>query len=307
LDTHFVTVAGQSIAIAAPFTEDNDESLTQPDQHPANDLLGKYGIGTTLHGADGIINNYLATQALAYIVMPTSAAARAIFGVAEQPVNGTFNTSASYDLLLTTSEHPLSSIVSLAPVSNGAPSGFGNRLSNSAAPGVDQGTFDNGGSADNILHIIGAPGGYTPGHVNNIGGNSIGQGTFYVEATGWNPLSDQETFALNIKVNGGDPTPAQIQDIAADISISNSFVSAVPVTGQYATEFPGYDILLTFSGMATPDYLGINFANDTVDRGVTVTDVAAVPEPNGAAAAVLLATAGLLLGRRRTVARAARS
>jgi hypothetical protein len=56
--------------------------------------------------------------------------------------------------------------------------------------------------------------------------------------------------------------------------------------------------LTAAAGTVSPEFLGVDFSSDSTTTGVTVTDVAAVPEP-ASAAGILLGAAGLLLGRRK--------
>jgi hypothetical protein len=188
-------------------------------------------------------------------------------------------------------------IISLTPV---APGTYGNRLTQSTHPGSDQATFSPNLS-DNIIHVTGSGGNYVPGFADPIGGTINGESKFFTEATGWSPASDQEIYALKIRVGNADPTAAQIQSVVADINdptIGNTGnVTASVVSGQFASIFPGYQILLTASGgTASPEFLGIDFSADAHTPGVTVTGVAAIPEP-ASATGLLLAAAGLLLRR----------
>jgi hypothetical protein len=300
LDSHFITLSGQTYNTSGtPFTEDNPQNLPTFAGDTAN---ARYGTGTNMHVGYAITSGFLATQPLAYVVFQSGTNASATFTVSERPSGGGQSTAASFTLPLNFIEPGLPPIVSLSPVSGGTPIFYGNKLSPSATPGVDQATFDNGGSADGIIHLLGSSvAGYVAGHANNIGGSgSGGESQFYTEVSGWNPATDIEIFALNVKVNGADPTLAQDSAIVDEInarSIGNITASVLP-GGQYASVFPGYDILLTaVDGMTSPEYLGFDFPFPS-GTDVTVTDIAVVPEP-ASLAAVLPAAAGLLLGRRK--------
>jgi hypothetical protein len=155
------------------------------------------------------------------------------------------------------------------------------------------------------LNMIGGHGSYLPAYTGLI---SPAQTTGYAAASGFNPVTDTEVYALQLNYSGGVVSPSNTTLIAAivsDINASSSNVSASAVTGVYASLFPTYDVLLTSTAGFTPGAggvadLGIDFSQDTdaATPGLVVTEVAAVPEPATAAGAVLGA-AGLLLGRRK--------
>jgi hypothetical protein len=293
MDTHLVTNVGQTVAIGAPGNEDSNVTKPAGVSQGAADT-GFYGVGSFLHGAIGFTSSQSQLQALAYVVLKDGVTGTANLGVAEGAAAGGPSTGFSFSLAFT---EPRFKDISLTPV---APIGFGNNLTQSATPGADQATF-NPNAGDSIIRVTGSNGSYVPGFANHVGGTANGQNTFYVEATGWSPNTDPEVYALNIKVNGADPSAAQIFAVINDINAHNTGnIAASTVSGQFATMFPGYDILLTaLVSTASPEFLGVNFANDFTTTGVTVTDVAAVPEP-ASAAGMLLCAAGLLGRRTRT-------
>jgi hypothetical protein len=136
-----------------------------------------------------------------------------------------------------------------------------------------------------------------------------------VAVAGFNPTTDTEIYALKLS-QGGTPIATSnttlLSAIASDINGGNgnnvsSGVTASLVTGVFSSLFPGYDILLTSNGFTAgaggTAELGFDFSTgggeqNAADDGITVTGVAAVPEP-ATAAGIVLGTAGLLLGRRR--------
>jgi hypothetical protein len=131
--------------------------------------------------------------------------------------------------------------------------------------------------------------------------------TASVPVTGFNPATDKEIYALKLSLPNGVTDAAVIADInGGGTNVGAVGVTASAVTGVYSTLFPGYDILLTsVSGFTATGgaSLGFDFTADTTaaDAGITVTGVAAVPEP-ATAAGIVLGAAGLLLGRRRNKA-----
>jgi hypothetical protein len=300
LDTHIITLASQSYVMpgGAPLNEDNDK--INPGLSVPNTATVNYGTGSALNGAFAVagVTSLLVTQPLAYIVLKDGTIGSGFFDLAECQAGGGPNSGFTFHM--TFSAAPDNKIASLTAVSAGTPTTYGNKLTQGTS-GVDKASFDNGGSSDSTIHLLGSGAlGYRPGHATNINGGA-GEQKFYVQSTGWNPAGDEEIFALNIKVNGADPTAAQDSAIINDINANNTGVFASTVSGQYLGVFPGYDILLTAgpSSNNSPSYLAIDFSADTVTTGVMVTDVAAVPEPAAIATLLLLSSASLLLGRRR--------
>jgi hypothetical protein len=167
-------------------------------------------------------------------------------------------------------------IIALAPsvLTGTAPNGYGT---------VAQGTLTsvNGGQS-NTVH----PANNVSGYVNLVGA----QGGYVLLA-----------LALN-----GTALPASstaVAAIIADINGSNQ-VGATALTGplaQYASQ--GFDVAVPATSASTFAYDFSNVQSDFTDTdtalgAVTVTGIAAVPEP-ATAAGVILGAAGLLLGRRK--------
>jgi hypothetical protein len=305
LDTHFLTVGTQGYTIpgTTPITEDNNQTnpgLTGFPNSAPGATGARYGTGTALHGGFSWGNDFRVTQQLAYIVLKDGTTGSAVFDLSETVAPGPgVNTGFAFALSFSSGPGSSSTVANkIISLTSAAPTSYGTKLTQGA--GANQATFDNGGSADSTIHVLGSNSSYVPGHANAVGGAGNGQNLFNVEATGWSPNTDQEVYALNIKVNGLDPTAGQISAIINDINGSNTGnVTAGPVSGQFAAVFPGYDILLTAAaGTLSPEFLGVDFSSDSTTTGVTVTDVAAVPEP-ASAAGILLGAAGLLLGRRK--------
>jgi hypothetical protein len=138
-----------------------------------------------------------------------------------------------------------------------------------------------------------------------------------VLVSGFNPGSDKEIYALKLSKGGSGITDTTVlQSIANDINGQNgnntsTGVSASLITGVFASLFPassGYDLLVTSTGTNPADgsgnaVLGFDFSAgggelNAANSGITVTGVAAVPEP-ATAAGLVLGAAGLLLGRRK--------
>jgi len=126
----------------------------------------------------------------------------------------------------------------------------------------------------------------------------------YVAITG----GPAPAYALALDVNGLPATQAQLNTIVNDINASNSGITAEVETqtgGPFGSTFaPGIIISDSLAG-ASP-FFSFDFQNNSTDTTdpdsalgpVTVTSIAAVPEP-ATAAGVILGAAGLLLGRRK--------
>jgi hypothetical protein len=293
IDSHFLgTPDGSDFAEkTAPFENNN---RVNPGGTPPNGGTNFYGTGTFMHGVYGVQGSFqLNSYPTAYVVLKDGTSATFAASMAE--AGGTFQLAGTIGGGGTTTTPPSNKIVSLTTVA-GAPTTYGNKLTNGS--GVDKATFNpNAPVADSInVTNTGGPNNYLPGFANNIN-TGTGENKFNVQASGF-LAPDQEVYALNIKVGGADPTAAQDATIIADINANNTGVTASTVTGQFATLFPGYDILLTGSPNSSTASLGLDFTQETNVAGVTVADVAAVPEP-ASAAGILLGATGLLLGRRK--------
>ena len=177
-----------------------------------------------------------------------------------------------------------------------APTGFGTQLTTANA------TFSPATPVANSINVAGANGSYTPGFasVNASGGATSG----YVQISGFNPAADKEVYALKLDIGGATvaQTDSRLSTIVTDInaSLATDGVTASLLTGTtLGSALPTYDIELTSTGTgAAQDILGFNFVGETNIAGVTVTAVAAIPEPASMGLLALGAT-GLLAGRRR--------
>jgi hypothetical protein len=166
----------------------------------------------------------------------------------------------------------------------------------------------NYGSADGTIAMTGVGNGsYNVAHAVGFTNSSTGS----VAATGWNPSTDKEIYALKLSLPGGVTDAEVVADIngTSNGNTASPGVTASLVTGVYTTLFPGYDVLLTSTASSPASggaaELSFDFSSagegNTADAGITVTGVAAVPEP-ATAAGIVLGAAGLLLGRRRNKA-----
>jgi hypothetical protein len=201
-------------------------------------------------------------------------------------------------------------------------------LNNGTPPnGAHQGTFSNTGGA-NILAVSGASGGYVPAFANSIK-NGAGDANDYVQVNGFNPAKDApEIYALKLNNNGTYINPSVgsnasvIAAIIADINTSNSATFggsiASTVSGQLASIFSGYDVLVTIPGTyingltipgsgAQVDF-GFDFTNysDTTvgiaTGGLTTSDIGVIPEP-GSLGLLAIGGMGLLARRKRRTAK----
>jgi hypothetical protein len=116
----------------------------------------------------------------------------------------------------------------------------------------------------------------------------------------WNvaPTSGTEAYALKLSSSSEDTN--LIADINAQSATDGGIVASA-VGGIYSTPFSGYDIVITEPGSINTSALtnlGFDLSQTTDGSGITVTGVAAVPEP-ATAAGLVIGAAGLLLGRRK--------
>jgi hypothetical protein len=288
LDTHFVTSPSQTYTVGTIAGEDNNYVNPGLSGSATNTATVYYGTGTFLRGAIGYATGQLQNQNLAYIVAGSTSSVHAVFDVSEAPAGGGTSTSASFNLTFSAPFEPR--IAGLSAASS-PPTIFGLRLTNGT--GVDKATFSPNSPTPDSINVSGSHGVYTPGFANNIN-NGAGESAFYVQISGFNPANDLETIALNIKINGADPTLAQDAALAAQLEPSVVAIGAGSAPGELLTLCPGYDLFVTTQALSPVDF-GVNF-NWASIPGVTVTDVAVVPEP--ASLAGLLLIGGLALGRR---------
>jgi hypothetical protein len=149
------------------------------------------------------------------------------------------------------------------------------------------------GSSLGSIAITGGSGSYKAGVV-TFAGTSSG----FVSVSTFNPTSDIEVYGLDVK----GATQTQLNQIVTDIgsNASLTWTSVVPAgPNTIAPLFTDGGTPVYFGetlGAASP-FIGFNLANDSTLSGVTITGVAAVPEP---ATVGLLGVGSLaLLARRR--------
>lgn len=209
------------------------------------------------------------------------------------------------------------------------------------------GDYGNGGNAQSLAFSVPAVGavssghaiisltaasggdvtGYTPtvgstlvitgsaGHYTYASTTFTGVATGTVEAKTFNPTTDEEIYALDVKNGTGQATDAAT--IAGDINSggtdTNGTVPAsvgvvASTTAPAGTSFGSqYNLFLTFAAPATgsgDNLLGFDLSQDLVSAGGNVANgdviaaVAVVPEP-ASAAFILVGASGMLLGRKR--------
>jgi len=188
------------------------------------------------------------------------------------------------------------------------PTGGTNKIVSLVTTAAPTGTAPNGYGAAPLGTLTvtnaGGTGKYFPGYFNVAGGAATG----FIAVKGFLPADVPEVYALQVAINGVEllPTDTRLASIIADIEGSDSNISSGVTTvlgSPYAALFPGYDIIVptSIAGGSTP-YFAWDFSSatdsDTALGAVTVTSVAAVPEP-ATAAGLVLGAAGLLLGRRK--------
>ncbi len=139
----------------------------------------------------------------------------------------------------------------------------------------------NYGTSSGTLAVTGSNGKYTLAQI-----TGLSDVTNYVEATGWNPATDEEIYGLDVLVNGNAANATQLAtlinaingDSSGDGASAGVSASTTPVGG-----FPSsYNLFLTYAGGGTnPDFLGVDLSstNDSNLVGYSFSEVAAVPEP----------------------------
>jgi hypothetical protein len=180
----------------------------------------------------------------------------------------------------TTSPPPTHSIVSLG---SSAPTGYGNTL-----------------TTITVTHVSG---GAVMAGYDYLTNTTTAMATAVQPVTGFSATDTPQEFALALLVGGVAPTSTQLATIIADINSASSTdgVVASLVPSNFGGVFPaskGFDLMLTSTTTDATPNLGFDFSAETNVAGVTVTAVAAVPEP-ATAVGLLVGAGSLLLGRRK--------
>jgi hypothetical protein len=167
-----------------------------------------------------------------------------------------------------------------------SPSGVGSQLVGTYTP-----------STSPTLTVVnnGAPGEYFPGFIHSLTGTPNAGLTAITGFTG----GDVEKFLLKLSSSADDT--ALVADINAN-NANTTLTASLASTDSSLANLGGtaWDIELTEkSGAPANGFFGFNLAGDTNAPGITVTDVAAVPEP-ATVGLLLVGGLGLLARRRRS-------
>jgi len=192
-------------------------------------------------------------------------------------------------------------IISLTSSAGGVQSGYGAQITQGS--GNNQGNFVPA-SGNNKLTVTGGSGSYTLAQVKAINGGT-GVANDSVEGNGFNPATDTEEYALDV-TGLGSTTPAALAALIngdPNKQAGTGMTASATYPGPGPNPFPAeYNLFLQFTAPPSADnFLGFDFttANDSsLPAGLTVTEVALVPEP-ASAAGLLIGASGLLLGRRK--------
>jgi hypothetical protein len=192
-----------------------------------------------------------------------------------------------------------SGVYSTQAGANNAPTTFNSIPAVTGAPVVSLTATSAAGVGTNSvgsLAVVGSNGKYTGSFIHNI---AAGSNPGYAAVSGFS-ASDTEVFLIKLSSSASDS--ALISYInGAGGQTAGSGLTAGPVASNL-TNYGGtaWDIELTATSPASGSdgFLGFNIAGDTAVSGITVTDVAAVPEP-ATLGLLVLSGIGLLSRRRR--------
>jgi hypothetical protein len=226
------------------------------------------GVDNSGYGVNGLIAEILVTPGGGF----------SFTGTYSTYANGGVAEAETFTYPATTSPTSTHSIISLTST---APTGYGNSLTTIA-----------------LTH--GPGGAVVPGYDFL---SSTTTATAVQPVTGFVATDVPQEFALALLVGGATPTSAQLAQIISDINSASSTdgVVASLVPANFAGVFKasqGFDVMLTSTTSDTTPNLGFDFSAETTVASVTVSAVAAVPEP-ATAVGLLVGAGSLLLGRRK--------
>jgi len=146
--------------------------------------------------------------------------------------------------------------------------------------------------------------------VTNVAGTDYNPGLITGLSTnaGFTPIagfvnSSVEKFLLKLSSAAEDSQLVSDINAGGNTTVTATLASADPTLASF-DGISGWDIELTSTGSAPANgYFGFNFAGDSNANGITVADVAAVPEP-ATAGLLLVGGVGLLARRRRSAQQA---
>jgi len=114
------------------------------------------------------------------------------------------------------------------------------------------------------------------------------QTTGSVASSGWNPVTDEEIFALDVDFDGSTATAGELAPLVTAINAGDTYVAAATgISASLTAPTPDgfgsqYNLFLDVAtGVASPESLGVDLSssNDANLAGLTFVQVAAVPEP----------------------------
>jgi hypothetical protein len=164
-----------------------------------------------------------------------------------------------------------------------------------------------------VLTVTGSNGSYAPQKLNGSPATAItgaAATTGNVQVLGFSPSTDAEVFALAVDSSGtlatGSALTAALSDLSSAVAAEGGTVqaltsSATPnISGIFNPAAWNVEVTFPIGVPAGDPYLNWDFSSDTVDPGLTITDVGVVPEPTGLGV-LALGGMGLLARRRRMI------
>ena len=191
-----------------------------------------------------------------------------------------------------TAPHTIISLVAAAPT------GYGSQLTAPAGTA----TFAPGTATSTAITVnqVGGPTSYVAGFAHVVAATGTAMAFAQVNLGAAPVTGASEIYGLQVLVGGVAPSANQIGQIIQDINAgaATDGVTAMTPTASITADFgKAFNIELVGTASAT-SFLSFDFSSETNVAGVSVANIAAVPEP-ATAVGLLVGAGSLLLGRRK--------